>query len=398
MTRALIIEDSRTQAKKLAALLTSDGFTVEVALDGESGVEACLREVPDIVLSDIVLPGIDGLEVCRRLRDNPETARVPILVLTSLAEPTEVLRALAAGATNFTSKPYRDAELLVRVRRLVRGERALIASPSGERITIDATGDAGIEILFSALEDARARNEELVASQAAVERATAAREEVIAIVAHELRTPLTSLLLRTQLARRKMDAWPKDAIDLVEMLSRSGGRMVRIIEDLLQVTALEAGTFSIKRESVDVVSIAREVVSRVNVDPTLSVQLEAPERADLECDGGRVEQVLSNLVGNAIKYSKDAREVTVRIEDEGDVVRVRVRDRGMGIPAAQLPRVFERFYRTQEGKDAAAGVGLGLYLSRKLVELHGGTISVESIERVGSTFTFTLPRPAVDAA
>ena len=389
--RAVVIEDSRTQALMLAEHLRADGYHVEIAHDGESGVAACIRSAPDLVISDVVMPGIDGFEVCRRLRAHPATAHVPILVLTSLGEPMEVLRALSAGATNFATKPYRGDHLLARVRRMIRGET--ISELQAEGLNIDATSGTVMHVLFSALEDARARNEELEASRLELERAHVAREEMIGIVAHELRTPLTTLLLRAQVARRKnTGTWPAEVVDVMDLIGRSTGRMVRIIDDLLQATQLEAGTFAIAAEPTDLVAAVNEAVARArSANPEFTIAVEGPERLITSCDPGRVDQVISNLVGNAIKYSGTARDIAVTLEVDKRFAVIAVRDHGIGIPLEQLPLVFDRFFRTQEGKRAAQGVGLGLYLCRKLVELHGGTIKAESTPGQGSVLSFTLP-------
>lgn len=396
MTRALIIEDSRTQARKLTDLFAAQGFEVEVAHDGPSGIAACKARLPDFVVSDVVMPGCDGFEVCRQLRSDPATAKVPFMLLTSLGDPLDVLRALAAGADNFATKPYRDADILARVQRLISGH---IANESGELrihselIAVTASRQTMLEVLFSALEDASARNAELEASRAALERASAARDEMLGIVAHELRAPITSLALRAQLAsRKKSAAWPVEATSMIEGVERSTSRMLRIIGDLLQVTQLEAGSFAIDAQMGDLAEVAREVVARATgAHPEFSIQLVSPEHVLLRCDAARIEQVLINLVGNAIKYSGERRRVTVEMVRSETSITTRVSDSGIGIPPEQLPRVFERFYRTQEGKQAAAGTGLGLYVSRRLVELHGGTIHAESTPGEGSTFTFTLP-------
>jgi signal transduction histidine kinase len=392
MTRALIVEDSRTQAKRLKDLLVRGGFEVTQAFDGLEGLEACRKLAPDVVVSDIVMPGIDGFELCRRLRAENETRALPVMLLTSLADPMDVMRALAAGATNYATKPYRDDDLLTRVRRMIAQGNGDSIQLQGEQIEIKADRGHVLQLLFSALEDARARNEELEESRAALERANSARDEMMGIVAHELRTPLTSLLLRTQMAKRKGTAdWPALAIDVMASIEKGASRMVRIIDDLVQATQLDAGTLSIQKKPVDLVALARDVVQRPH-DAGVEILLEAPSTLPMELDTVRIEQVLANFVSNAIKYARDLKRVEVSVIDHGGTAEVRVRDFGIGIGPAQQKKVFDRFYRTQAGQKTAAGLGLGLYISRKIVELHGGKIGVESVEGEGSTFYFTLPR------
>ena len=180
MMRVVIVEDSRTQARQLAGVLTREGFEVVICRDGESGLAECLAAPPAVVVSDIVMPGIDGFEVCRRLKASDATRDVPVMLLTSLADPTDVVRALAAGADNFLTKPYDDAQLIARVRRMVE-RRAEPAGPPmvevrGQAFEILSRPAQVLDVLVSSLEAVTARNGELEQSRALAEGALATAE------------------------------------------------------------------------------------------------------------------------------------------------------------------------------------------------------------------------------
>ena len=178
--RVVVIEDSRTQAQQLAGVLTREGFEVTICRDGESGLAACLASPPAVVISDIVMPGVDGFEVCRQLKSAEATRAVPVMLLTSLADPTDVVWALAAGADNFLSKPYDAAQLIARVRRLVERPRDLGGRPTvevrGQSFEILSRPAQVLDVLVSSLEAVTARNAELEQSRALAEGALATAE------------------------------------------------------------------------------------------------------------------------------------------------------------------------------------------------------------------------------
>jgi signal transduction histidine kinase len=403
LMRVLVVEDSKTQARRLADLLSREGLEVEIAHDGTTGLARALASKPALIVSDVLMPGLDGFELCRRLRKAPETRDCRVMLLTSLGDPMDVLRALSAGADNFATKPYRDDDLLARVRRILgparESSRAVAPSAipaivaAGERFEIEASTQQILEVLYSALEDARVRAAELETSRAELQKANAMRDEMMGIVAHELRTPLTTISLRAQLARRGAKLLPEPVAELVALIERSTARMLRIIEDLLEVSKLDAGTLDVERRVVDLGELVEEVAARARAaNPDFRIEVRATRPLRIEADPVRIDQVLTNLLSNAVKYSGDARVVEVEAFPSERQARVRVRDHGIGIEPAQRERVFDRFFRTGEGRRAAGGFGLGLYICRKLVELHGGTIGVDSEVARGSTFWFALPR------
>jgi signal transduction histidine kinase/DNA-binding response OmpR family regulator len=180
VTRVVVIEDSRTQAQQLAGVLAREGFEVGVCRDGESGLAECLAAPPALVISDIVMPGIDGFEVCRRLKAAGATRAVPVMLLTSLADPTDVVRALAAGADNFLTKPYAAAQLVARVRRLLAraadGDGPPTVEVRGQTFTVASRPAQVLDVLVSSLEAVTARNAELEQSRALAEEALATAE------------------------------------------------------------------------------------------------------------------------------------------------------------------------------------------------------------------------------
>lgn len=400
----VIIEDSRTQRMKLEADLCNEGFSVVSAPDGESGLEACvaLDAPPDAVITDVLMPGIDGYEVCRRLKEDPRLARVPVVVLTELSHPDDVLRAVDAGADNYCTKPYRLEQLLERVSRARDVTRADEEGHDGDDVDAShddnsasrsqaAPGSRLGEILRSSLSDAAARYHQLELSRAELERVNDQREEMMRVVAHEVRSPLTALLVDVALAERA----PQRVPELPRRVRRSVERLVRVIGDLEDLSAIDLGRLSVVPVEVELSSLVRSTLERVQSSlPTHRIVLVRDDDVRVLADTDRVEQVLSNLLTNAAKYSPSAERVEVEIERLGDVACVRVRDFGIGMSEREQQRVFERYFRAEGAKERAEGVGIGLYISARLVEAHGGALSVDSRPGAGSTFSFTLPLSA----
>lgn len=395
--KVVVIEDSKTQAEHLRATLETQGFEVLVTHDGESGLDACrsLEHPPAAVISDVIMPGIDGYEVCRRLKQDPRFDTVPIMLLTALADPADVIQAIAAGADNFLTKPYREETLIPRLRRLIAHppecqDHTCVAI--GDKVfRLDAPRARLVEVLVSSLVDASARYHELERSRAALAQTHAEREALMRVVVHELRTPLQTLRLLAALCRES----PEDLNRLramPETVEKQVSRIIRIIDDLSDVTRIEMGTLRVQPREADLVVVVREAMEHFgSAISTHTLVLEANGSMLLRLDVERMEQVVTNLLSNAVKYSPPQSQVLVTVSQAGHRARVEVRDQGIGIEPHALSRVFERYFRTSTGKSRAEGVGLGLYICKHLVEAHGGTIGVDSQLARGTTFWLELP-------
>jgi signal transduction histidine kinase len=232
-------------------------------------------------------------------------------------------------------------------------------------------------------------------------RATSSGIEVVSTVSHELRSPLTSVKGYTSLLLNRWERIPDDQKrSMLAQINHDADRVTRLITELLDISRLETGRLSLRRQEVDLVALAATVVAKLTLEhPDLEVTIAFPDGFPrVYADADKVEQVLTNLVENAAKY---ASPVGLRIAGAvtqdgaaGGEVAVAVEDHGEGIPAADLPRVFTRFFRRDHGRPT--GSGLGLWISRGLVEAHGGRLTATSIEGRGSIFRFTLPTDAFE--
>lgn len=214
------------------------------------------------------------------------------------------------------------------------------------------------------------------------------QQEFIAMTSHELRHPLTNIKGQAQIMRRRA-SYSKRAIDSI---IEQADHLNRLIDDLLLASLIEADRFNVRPESIDLVGEVTRITDQMQTeDHPIHVDAQASAVA-VRADRQRLDQALSNLLSNAMKYSPNGSRITVRVQSDADTALIAIVDQGVGIPPEDIPRLFTRFYRAEESTTYAQGLGLGLYITDQIVRAHGGTISVQSDVGVGSTFTITLPR------
>ncbi|MFN8559722.1 MAG: HAMP domain-containing sensor histidine kinase [Dehalococcoidia bacterium] len=231
-------------------------------------------------------------------------------------------------------------------------------------------------------------------ARAEAEAAARVKDEFLAVAAHELRTPVTTIKGYAQLLNRRItDAGDPRLRPTLEIIDQAANRLMRLIQDVLDVSATALGRFELRRERLDLGALVAEVAGRV---PSLTerhrVTVSAIAGVIVEADRDRIEQVLMNLLMNAIRYSPHQGVVAVTVDACGPEATVSVQDQGLGIPAERQARIFELFYRAHDGADRdRQGMGVGLHLSRQVIERHGGRLTFVSAEGQGSTFWFSLP-------
>jgi signal transduction histidine kinase len=354
-TRVLIVEDSATQAAALEMQLAEAGFAVSTA--GSLAESRVALERPcDVVLLDLELPDASGLEGVRAFdRDHPE---LPVVVLTSAHGEEVALEALQEGAEDYVPKDDLQLSVLKRSLRY-------------------------------AIERHRARYE--------LRELNAQKDHLMGVVAHDLRNPLSVVrgyadFLLSGVAGELED----EQEEVVQTIRRTSDYMLTLVEDLVDFSRIQTGALELEREPTDLAALVREGIrlnavvaqeKRIAFEPRLAADL--PE---LRVDRHKVRQILDNLLNNAVKFSHPGSVVEVSLRREDGAAHLAVRDRGVGIPEADLARVFEPFVKTAARPTAGErSTGLGLAIVRNIVEAHGGRIWVESRVDAGSTFHVTLP-------
>jgi two-component system sensor histidine kinase/response regulator len=438
VTRVLAIDDSPTQAVRLRYILEEAGFEVQVARSGEEGLEKLGAGGRfDLVITDVVMPGIDGFEVCRRVKANLLRGSVPVILLTALGDPIDIIRGLECGADNFLTKPYDAPYLLSRIETLMenrrlrsRGSLSLGAEISfrGRRFVINAEREQILDLLVSTFEDAVTKNgelqereRELAAAQerleernqallvrsrelaeknAELERATRAKSDFLASMSHELRTPLNAIIGFSELLGDGVGGpMSPRQLEFIDHVVEGGQHLLSLINDILDLSKIEAGRLEIQPEPSELaplVKAAQEIIQPLATKKRIRLTAELqPGLPPVEVDPIRLKQVLYNLLSNALKFTPEEGQVALDVRRAGSEVLISVKDTGVGIKAEDLPRLFRPFEQLEAGLRKTEGTGLGLALTRRLVEAHGGKIEVESEPGKGSRFFFTLPLASI---
>ncbi|XXY49394.1 response regulator [Sorangium sp. So ce269] len=406
----LLVDDDPGSLKLLSEALAGQPLlTLAVAVDGEMALRQIRREAPDLVLLDAVMPGMDGFEVCRRLKADPATREIPILFMTVLADTASRVRGLELGAVDYVSKPFVREELVARVRtQLAIHAAARALSEKNEEL---ARAQASLELeVARRTEELRAANERLAreleltrTAELKVQKAqdelahlnrVSAMSELAASLAHELSQPLAAILSNAQAAERLLAHAPPDIAEVRAALAdimaddRRAGQIIQRMRAMLRKGELSVA-------ALDLDELIREVVrlmasAALLAATTVRIEL-APGLPRVRGDGIQLQQVLLNLLVNALdavaRRPPEARLVVVRTRRAaGGQVELSVADSGDGIPPADLERVFEPFFTSKP-----QGLGVGLAISRSIVEAHGGRLWAEHCPGEGATFRCALP-------
>ncbi len=380
MTRILIVDDNLHNVLVLADGLSHAGYEVVEAHLGEEALQSVEHELPDCILLDIAMPGMDGYQVCRRLKANPRTNPIPVIVVSAMNESDQVIKGLDAGAEDYVTKPYEMRVVKARVRAVLRTKEAQDESRRTNAL----------------LESA---NQQLDETNLQLRRFYQRAHEFVDHVAHELRTPLTVIKGFAEIIGDG-EAGPVNVQqrNYTQLISSQVDKLAFMVNDMLDVSRLEAGVLCVRRRCFklhDVVGQAMKALRHVaqagqtkltaNVDAYLPVVYADPEK---------ISRVIVNLTTNAVKFAGEGGSVAIKARpgDNASEIVVEVSDDGPGIPTDKLEAIFERFQQVQADVRAnAKGFGLGLSIAKELVGLNFGRMDVRSNVGNGSTFSFTVP-------
>jgi signal transduction histidine kinase len=392
----LVVEDNGQMVRFLRLALGSK-YRVFVATDGQQGLSMAGELKPDLVITDLVMPGLDGESLVRAMRARPDLEGVPVLVLTADTDEVLRVRVLENGAQDYLTKPFAVAELLARadLQIGIRRARSVLErelstrDESIEKLAGDLVKRGG-ELRASLLSMARARER--------AEDASAQMSRFLGVVTHELRTPLSVVKLGIHIVRRDPTLDPVHAQRL-QRCDSSLQRLQALIESLLEHSRMEGGMRGRDVVPFDLGELVRELVEEVRPLAEargLCLDLDVRGRVPLTSDPHLIRLVASNLVANALKYT-DVGGIGVRVTSTKDGASFEVSDTGRGIPASEHGRIFEAFTQLDvRGKRHAAGIGLGLALVREMTALLGGRVELRSEVGKGSAFSVILPDLAGD--
>ena len=387
----LLVDDEPRNLDALEAILTDPDYSLLRATDADRALRLLLdnEDVAAIIL-DIQMPRVNGIELARIIKGTKRFRQIPILFLTAhMVDDADIISGYGAGAVDYLTKPFNSQILRAKVAvfaDLFRKTRALA------------------ELNDKLEERVHARTAELEKSEAALREASKQKDEFLAVLAHELRNPLaplrTGLDLLSQL-QSNAQSQPIVGRTLAAM-NRQLAHVVRLIDDLLDVSRISRGVLELKKERVDLGSIvqsAAESFRAIFEHKKIQLAVAPPAAVYGSVDPTRIAQIIGNLLHNAFKFTAENGQVDVEVAREGAEAVIRVRDDGLGVPPDQLERVFEMFTRIERQRAAAdGGSGIGLGLAKRLAQMHGGELTAWSEgEGHGSIFTLRLPAEPADA-
>lgn len=443
--RILVVEDNLPLAERICHLLEGVGYRVDLAADGQEGLLRVQSEPPDLIISDLTMPGMDGHAFCRAIKSAEATKRIPFVLLDERNKPEDILWALERGADNFITKPFDDDYILERVRRIFEHlefrqkgylEMEVTVRVGGRDISLTADKQQIIELLFATFDDLAKANEalreherelevktrELEGANLQLRAASRHKSEFLANMSHELRTPLSSILGFSELLRSRTFGPLTEKQDrYVANIATGGQNLLALINDLLDLARMEAGRIELHPVPVNLRGAIEAVLNGIRPEATakgISLEVVISETLPpVPADPIRLKQILYKLFSNAVKFNVAGGRVTVTARrvpssefgvsssqpetrnakpetaSAGEFVEIAVADTGIGIKAEDLPLLFQTFTQLEPPlAKRYQGAGLGLSLTKRLVKLHGGQIWAESPgQGQGSTFRVLLP-------
>jgi two-component system sensor histidine kinase/response regulator len=369
----LIVDDMPANLGVLTSHLERQGYVAVVAQGGEEGVERAEFVRPDLILLDVMMPGVDGFEACRRLKANPATRDIPVIFMTALTDTGDKLTGFSVGAVDYVTKPLNGAEVLARIEThlALYGLRQQLAAQNEQ------------------LQQEIAARER---TQVALQRSNTELEQLAYVASHDMQEPLRMVASYLQLvAQRYKGQLDADADEFIGYAVDGAKRMQALINDLLAYSRV--GTKARPFEPTDCGKVVATALANLRVAiHEAGAQITHDPLPVVMGDAMQLLQLFQNLISNALKFKRaDPVCVHIAAERAGNDWRFTVRDNGIGIAAEYHQRIFVLFQRLH-GRGDYPGTGIGLAICKKIVERHGGRIGVQSEVGVGTTFSFTIPR------
>jgi len=411
--KILYVEDDPSSMLLVHRVLQAEGYQVVTTSDGLSATEFAIQECPDLILMDINIGGLDGYEVTTKLRSVPSLENTPIIAVTASTLDGDRQRALTAGCTGYIPKPIDIDSFPDQVRSFLEGRKE-------EIVSAEERAEYLIEHNRKLVDRLEEKVRELEMANAELQRIDRVKTDFLVLAGHELRTPLTTIYGYTQmlLYSPQIPGNPDEEgspRNLLQRISSAVQRLNSVFDEIRNVSLIDANRLSLAREPVAMDPLIRNVVKSLTEQGTsrsLEFNYDGLEE-DLpliQGDGQRLYQAVWNIVSNAIKYTPDGGCIYISGREIEGMLHVSVRDTGVGIPAEELERIFERFYvledtqlhHTSKTALKGGGLGLGLTVTRGIIEAHGGRVWAESEgydeeQLPGSTFHILLPTRMQDS-
>ena len=361
--KILIVDDVVSNVLLLKILLTNEKYQVCTANNGNMCIEQAKKEKPDLILLDVMMPDINGFDTAVILKKDPETQDIPIIFLTALNNPSDLVKGFQVGANDFLTKPFNKEELVMRVMhqiQLVAAKRIIVRQNDELRRTINN------------------------------------RDKMYSVIAHDLRSPMASIRMVLNLAVNVVspETVGEEIFGLLDKANRESEETHDLLDNLLKWTKSQTGRLNVVYQDVDLDDVIPGVVDIfLMIAEMKKIKLQyipADEKLTVHADNDMLKTIVRNFISNAIKFTPEGKGIDVYYKRDGDFARICVQDHGVGIAADRIDTIFHKG-ETTYGTGGEEGSGLGLQLCQDFARKNGGDAYVESVEGEGSTFSFTIP-------
>ena len=360
----LVVDDTTANLRLLTRILTDNGYKVRPVPNGRLAIEAIRAVPPDAILLDIRMPGMDGYEVCRILKEDERTSDIPIIFISALQDIQDKIRGFEVGGVDFVTKPFQEQEVVIRLQT---------------HLTI------------------REQKQELRIQYEKLKELETMRETLSHMIVHDINNALQGILGYAQLLEEAFEELPEDEREqYIKSITSSSRTAIEMIRAILDVARMEADQMELNRCGVDLGSVIDEIhqeTGSILQYKGLRLVCEMPlDLPSVNADREVLRRIMVNLIHNAVKFSPESAAITIGASRERDVVRLSVADRGIGIPDDYKARIFEKFGQVESRQSGVKySTGLGLTFCRMAVDAHGGAIGVADNTEGGAVFWFTLP-------
>jgi len=372
----LIVDDTEQNVQLLAHVVKKEGFNVLAAFSGPDALEIVKKKKPDIILLDVMMPEMNGFEVCKELKSDENLNDVPVIFLSALTETDSKVKGFEVGGVDYITKPFQREEVLARIRLHVRLTR-----------------------LQNELER---KIMELKEREQRLNRLNQDKDELMRVVGHDIRNPVTGIIGISEILQKRGDQLPpNERKHMFQTIRESGQKLLSLVNDLLQKETAERGITDLQLEDVELDQLIESVINLhqpTAITKDIKFEFNLDEAPTLRIDRQKIDQVIGNLISNALKFTPDKGTITVnvfqQVNNGRDIVKIEVSDTGVGIPEEKLDHLFEgeNGQNVRLGTSGEVGSGIGLQIIKQFTELHNGTIDVKSEVGEGTTFVITLPR------
>ncbi len=364
----LIVDDIAKNIQLLGKILDNRGYHVLAATDGEQALKAAKKHSPDLILLDIMMPGLSGFDVCRQLKADDELSEIPVIFLTARSDEEDVIKGFELGGSDYVTKPFNSGELLARINTHLSLKRA---------------------------------RDQIIQQKQKLQKVTKTKDKLYSIIAHDLKGALAGISGLADIVDEELEKKTGNYGEIkkyINLISNSSTSANLILENLLSWTKMQGGELEINQEKF---SLLEEIEIIVHLYQTLAnkkgieISVKSNGKADtIFADKQMVSTVIRNLISNAIKFSNDGDRIIIQVEesDTDNGVMLSVKDQGIGMPVEIQQNIFNPDERPKrKGTDNEGGTGLGLVMCKEFIEAHNGEFFVKSEVDEGSEFTFILP-------